>query len=282
MGRVAHIVCPFPPCTGEWWVGLDNSQTAVRVPLHMPEGDFELRDSYELRCPGALTTFSTMTEVPALITQDVEAMHRAYEHYLIRLAQHREQQERERDAASGKAGPYLGGPIGRPVDPNRPREDYFPGRPADAPEPGRDEQPAAPVPSGVEGHQLGRDAVDDSHAATVGLTRLALEQHGRAQEALSIVTDLLDRATAAAAAAETHIRSANALVVGAVGTGAGKPAPGEAMAEQTALAVDTLSGPDGGNLHNAINVAKIRAEMAHQQIVAAVSNGRAYIGLLGG
>lgn len=304
-----HVTCPFPPCTSEWWIGREPAQTRITVPFHWPEGDFPGHERYgDTRCPGAMAMYDCSTNDLALVAVSAEQINRAYENYLLWLAKTRDEQaaererreeflneveriegdrrreedQRQRDLDAQQAGPHIGGPVGRPVDWDRPREEYFPGRPADAPEPGPDEPPAAPLPKGVEGHHLGRDAVDDSHAATVGLTRLALEQHARAQEALSVVTELLERATAMAAVAETHVQSANALVISAVGTGAGKPAPGEAMAEQTALAVDTLSGTEGGNLHNAINLAKIRAETAHQQIAGATSNGQAYIGLLGG
>lgn len=301
-----HVVCPFPPCTAEWWVGGGHGQTIFEVPLHLPQG-FEGADRYDLRCPGALLRprLDGPDATPLYLPDDVELITRAYERHLLWLAKTHDEQAAERGTIDTTlddldrrdreneppispeppptAGTYIGGPLGRPADWERPREEYFPGRPADAPEPGPGDPPAGYVPSGVEGiHLTGRDAMDDSHAATVGLTRLALQQHAQAQEALSVVTELLERATAMAATAETHVQSANALVIGAVGTGAGKPAPAEALAEQTALAVDTLSGTQGGNLHNAINLAKIRAETAHQQIAGATSNGQAYIGLLGG
>jgi hypothetical protein len=301
-----HVTCPFPPCTGEWWIGGGPGQTIFEVPFHLPEG-FAGAERFNLRCPGALLRprIDGPDATPLYLPGDVELITRAYERHLLWLALSLDEQaaeQEELDAALDEIerrnreneppispeppateGAYVGGPLGRPVDWERPREEYFPGRPADAPEPGPGDPPAGYVPSGVEGiHLTGRDKVDDSHAATLGLTRLALEQHARAQEALSVVTELLERATTMAAVAETHVQSAQSLVISAVGTGAGKPAPGEAMAEQTALAVDTLSGTEGGNLHNAINLAKIRAETAHQQIAGATSNGQAYIGLLGG
>jgi len=306
----AHIACPFPPCDAEWTIGLAPGQTRVTVPFHYPSG-FEGAERYaDLRCPGALAMLDCSTLTIAMTPETAEQMNRAYETYLLWLAKsvderaadddlreqfldeverrdreqraRDEQDERDRDVAT--AGPYIGGPVGRPVNyDEHPFDEWFPvkARPDEGPQPG--EPPHAPVPAGVEAiHLSGRDEVDDSHAATVGLTRLAITQFGQAQEALAVVTDLLDRATAAAAIAETNVQSANALVKSAVGTGAGKPAPGEQMAEQSRLAVNTLSAADGSNLHNAINLGKIRAELAVQQIAGAVSNAEAYIGLLRG
>lgn len=278
----AHIECPFVPCTFSTYVGLAPGQEHVAVPFHQGEGGAHVTWIVEAGvCPGAGIVID-LTNDGRPRGADAEKMIKAYSDYRKRLAA-------ARDAAAAarkrlrEQPPFIGGPIGRPVDWERPRGEYFPGRPADAPEPGQGDAPSAPVPTGVEGHHLsGRDVMDDSHAATVGLTRLAIEQHAQAQEALSVVTELLERATAMAAVAETHVQSANALVTSAVGTGAGKPTPGEAMAEQSRLAADTMSSADGGNLHNAINLAKIRAETASQQIASATSNAQAYIGLLGG
>jgi hypothetical protein len=278
----ARIQCPFVPCTYSTHVGLAPGQEHVAVPFHQGEGGAHVTWIVEAGvCPGTGIVID-LTNDGRPRGADAEKMIKAYSDYRKRLVA-------ARDAAAAarkklrEQSPFIGGPVGRPVDWERPRGEYFPGRPADAPEPGQGEAPSAPVPTGVEGHHLsGRDAVDDSHAATVGLTRLALQQHGQAQEALSVVTELLERATAMAAVAETHVQSANSLVISAVGTGAGKPAAAEQMAEQTALATDTMSSSDGGNLHNAINLAKIRAETAHQQIAAATAHGQAYIGLLGG
>lgn len=281
----AVVRCPFPPCTAEWWVGLEAGQTRVSAPFHLPEGDFEGRDWFEIRCPGALTMFKSETEVLELTALSAEQVNRAYENYLLRLAQYHEQQDREAEAEQGKTGPYIGGPVGRPVDLTvHPVEQWFPGRPADAPEPGPGE-PAPSVPADVEGHRLqGREGtkMDDSHARTAQLTSLALGQLGQTQDVLARVTDMLDQATGLASAAEHQITSAQSLVVSAVGSGAGKPAPAEQMAEQTALAVNTVAGTEGGNLFNAINLSKIRVEAANQQIAGAVANGQAYLALLGG
>ena len=304
-----HITCPFPPCVEQWTIGIDPWQSRVTVPFHYPSG-FEGAERYaDLRCPGAMAMYDCSTRDLALDAQSAEQVNRAYENYLLWLAKSHDEQaaEREQHAEAERLreqldaeqraeeerskradylrslSPHLRAPIGRPADPDRDETYYFPvkARPDDGPQPG--EPPHAPVPEGVDAiHLTGRDAVDDSHAATVGLTRLALQQHGQAQEALSVVTELLERATAMAAVAETHVQSANSLVISAVGTGAGKPPAAEQMAEQTALATDTMSSSDGGNLHNAINLAKIRAETANQQIAAATAHGQAYIGLLGG
>jgi hypothetical protein len=282
-----HVICPFPPCAAEWTVGLHPGQSRVSVPFHLPEG-FEGSEHYDVRCPGALTMYDCSTRELTLDPESDERIQRAYEAYLLRLAraadEQAEEERRNRAEYIESLPPHIGAPIGRPANLDLDDTVYFPvkARPDEGPQPG--EAPHAPIPEGVEAHYLpGRDAaVDDSHAATVGLTRLAITQFGQAQEALSVVTDLLDRAIAAAAIAETNVQAGNSLVTSAVGTGAGKPTPAEHMAEHSRLAMNTLSALDGTNLHNAISVGQVRAGLAVQQLTAAVTNAQSYIGLLGG
>lgn len=163
--------------------------------------------------------------------------------------------------------------------PERPREESFPGRPADAPEPGAGEEPAAPVPTGVGGdHFTGRGMSDSSHSTTRGLAELAVNQMGVTQDLLSRMTNALDEVETLAVAAEQQVRSVQGLVVACVGTGQRAPESGERMAEQTALAVDTIAGND--NILGAVRVAKARVDAAFSQIHSAAENGRAYIGQL--
>jgi len=278
---VVHLVCPFPPCTAEWWVGREPGQTRFPVPFHMPQG-FEGAERYELRCPGAVHTLRGEGDEPReLDAPSNEAMNRAYEHHLVQLAIEHERAEREREAERGKQAPHLGYPVGRPVDYARSTDMYFPGRPADAPEPGPGEAPTAPVDFGnVAGHHLGRAAMDNAHDTTKGLVILARAKMQEAVGKLAGCAAALNGATGIAVMAEIEATAGNALVIAAVGTGAGKPAPAEQMAEQMALAVDTIMGPDGGNVFNAIEVAKIRVETASQQLTAAIEQANRYVALL--
>jgi len=274
-----HIVCPFPPCTAEWWVGREPGQTRFPIPFHMPQG-FEGAQRYELRCPGAVLTVRGDGDEPnELDAPSNEIINRAYEHHLIQLAIEHERAERQAEAERGKQAPHLGYPVGRPVDFERSTDMYFPGRPADAPEPGPGEAPSQPVDFGnVAGHHLGRSAVENAHETTKGLARLAVVELGKTQDVLSSVTDALDAAEAQGVAAEALIHASSALVKAAVGTGANTNAAGEQMAEQTALAKATIGGENADNIQVAIQLAKIRVELAVQQIAAAVTKANEYIG----
>lgn len=274
-----HIVCPFPPCTAEWWVGREPGQTRFPVPFHMPQG-FEGADGYELRCPGAVQTLKGEGDEPnELDPPAVEQMDRAYETLLIRLATERERAERAAEAEQAKQHPHIGFNVGRkPNLSQHGTEMYFPGRPADAPEPGPGEAPAQPVEIG-QGHHLGRAAMDNAHDTTRGLVQIAIPRMEEAIGKLSGCVNALNGATGIATMAEIEATAANALVIAAVGTGAGKPAPAEQMAEQMALAVDTIMGPDD-NIFNAIELAKIRVTVAIQQLTAAVEQARQYVALL--
>lgn len=275
-----HIVCPFPPCTAEWWTGANPGQTGFEVPFHMPQG-FEGAERYELRCPGALIVMHAEGKGPGTMSgPDYERVTRAYEHHLLRLNIERERAEREADAAGPKASPHLGFPVGRPVDHELSTDMYFPGRPADAPEPGPGEAPAQPVDFGnVAGHHLGRAAVENAHDTTRGLILLAIPRIEEAIGKLSGVVNALNGATGIATMAEIEATAAAALITAAVGTGAGKPTSAEQMAEQMALAIDTIMGPDG-NIFNAIEVAKIRVTAAIQSLTAALQKAREYVALL--
>jgi len=242
----------------------------------MPQG-FEGAERYELRCPGAVQTLKGDGDEPTdLDPPAVEQMNRAYETHLIRLATEREQAERAAEAEQGRAGPHIGFPVGRPVDHERSTDMYFPGRPADAPEPGPGE-PHPQVEIG-QGHHLGRAAVDNSHDTTRGLVQLAIPRMEEAIGKLAGCVNTLNGATGIATMAEIEATAANALVIAAVGTGAGKPAAAEAMAEQMAMGVDTIMGED--NVFNAIEVGKIRVTAAIQQLTAAVEQARQYVALL--
>jgi hypothetical protein len=301
-----HIVCPFPPCTAEWWIGGGHGQTIFEVPLHLPQG-FEGADRYDLRCPGALLRprLDGPDATPLYLPDDVELITRAYERHLLWLAKTHDEQAAERGAIDAtlndldrrdreneppispepppSAGAYMGGPLGRPADWERPREEYFPGRPADAPEPGPGDPPAGYVPSGVEGiHLTGRDAMDNAHDTTKGLVLLAMAKMNETQGKLAGCAAALGGAVGLATMAEMEATAGNALVIAAVGTGAGKPRSAEAMAEQMAVAVDTIMGEghEGGNLFNAIEIARIRVEAAAQQIAAALQQAEQYVALL--
>jgi hypothetical protein len=255
-------------------MGLDPGAGVVQVPLHLPQG-FEGAEHYDLRCPGAIGFVSRTGEMNAG-TADV--VNRAYENYLIRLAHEHEAAERAAEAAKGKSGPYVGFPVGRPVDPDRPAEQWFPGRPADAPEPGPGEShPAVEIGTG---HHLGRAAVDNAHDTTRGLVMLAITRMRETQRKLGGCINALNGATGLTTMAEMEVTAGNALVIAAVGTGAGKPQSAQQMAEQMALACDTIMGPNGQNVFNAIEVAKIRATVAIQQITSAIQQAEQYVALL--
>jgi hypothetical protein len=246
----------------------------------MPQG-FAGAERYELRCPGAVQTIKGEGDEPnELSPRAVEQMNRAYEEHLRRLIIERERAERAAEAEGPKASPHLGFPVGRPVDHERSTDMYFPGRPADAPEPGPGES-HPPVEIG-QGHHLGRAAVDNAHDTTRGLVQLAIPRMEETIGKLTGCINALNGATGATTMAEIDATAANALIIAAVGTGAGKPAPAEAMAEQMAMGVDTIMGEsaDGGNIYNAIEVAKIRVTAAIQQVSAAVEQARQYVSLL--
>lgn len=276
-----HLVCPFPPCTAEWWIGRSPGQTRFPVPFHMPQG-FDGSGRYDLRCPGASHTVIGEGDEPnELDPPSVEAMSRAYEYHLTKLAVERDRAQRELDAEQAKQHPHLGFPVGRPVDHERSTDMYFPGRPADAPEPGPGEAPAAPVDYGnVAGHHLGRAAMDNAHDTTRGLVILAKAKMEEARGKLAGLAAALNGAVGIATMAEIEATAGGALVTAAVGSGHGKPQPAEAMAEQMAMAIDTIMGPDGGNVFNAIEIARIRTETASQQLTAAIAQAERYIALL--
>jgi hypothetical protein len=121
--------------------------------------------------------------------------------------------------------------------------------------------------------------VENAHDTTRGLILLAIPRIEEAIGKLSGVVNALNGATGIATMAEIEATAANALVIAAVGTGAGKPASAEQMAEQMALAIDTIMGPDG-NIFNAIEVAKIRVTAAIQSLTAALQKAREYVALL--
>jgi hypothetical protein len=270
----AHVYCPYPPCKAEWWIGVEPGAVFVSIPLHKPEG-FEGAEWYTLRCPGAL---GLVTPEGELNVQTAGVVNRAYEHYMLALAHHREKAEREAEAERGKTAPHIGFPVGRPVDPNRPADQWFPGRPADAPEPGPGE--AHPQVEIGTGHHLGRAAVDNAHDTTKGLVILAMAKMRESQGKLAGCAAALNGSIGIATMAEIEATAGNTLVIAAVGTGAGKPRPAEAMAEQMAMAIDTIMGPNGGNIFNAIEVARIRVETASQQLTAAISQAEQYVALL--
>lgn len=272
----AHVYCPFPPCRAEWWVGLEPGATYVSIPLHMPQG-FEGSERFTVRCPGALGLVLPDTGEMSGSTADL--VNRAYENFLIWLAHKHEREERAAEAARGAAGPHIGFPVGRAVDPDRPDEQWFPGRPADAPEPGPGESHPVVDHGNVAGHHLGRAAVDNAHDTTRGLVLLALTRMRETQGKLMGAQHALNGVTGIVTMAEIEATAANALVIAAVGTGAGKPRPAEAMAEQMAMAVDTLMGRDG-NIFTATELAKIRVETMAQQMAAAIQNAEQYIALL--
>lgn len=157
-------------------------------------------------------------------------------------------------------------------------DDYFPGRPADAPEPGVGEPPAAPAPLDA-GYALGKAEMENSHATTKGLAMLARNQMGLTQDLLARITAALEEAEMLAVAAESQIRSVQGLVVACVGTGAGASSSGERMAEQTALAVSTLSS-DTNSVLVAVRLTKSRVESAHEQMASAAEQAAAYIATL--
>jgi hypothetical protein len=119
---------------------------------------------------------------------------------------------------------------------------------------------------------------DSSHSTTRGLAELSVNQMGITQDLLARITNALDEAESIAIAAESQVRSVQGLVVACVGTGDRAPESGERMAEQTALAVDTIAG--GDNILMAIQVAKNRVQNAHDQIASGAEHGRRYIGQL--
>lgn len=262
-----HLKCPFPPCTAEWWFGNLAQNT---IPPHQAEG-FATAAVWLPWCPGTMTAYKPDSQ--ELTEPDKAKIERAYQQYLARQA------ETVREPEDVYSGEYLGAPIGRPVDPDRDRDEFFPGRPADAPEPGPGE--AHPAVEIGTGHHLGKAAMDNAHGTAAGLAGLAINQMGLTQDLLARLTSALDEAESLAQAAESQITAVQSLVISAVGTGEGTGEGGNKMAEQTALAVDTIGGGEGGNIFNAINVAKIRVELAHQQVAAAVDGGNQYIAGLG-
>lgn len=269
------------PCTGRWVV----SGTTWQVPFHTIRGPSVpplLRGKFT--CPGALVglRFGTtepdtpsmiaMEERGAIYQQRVEEIKRAEQ---ARIAQLRA------EAGEVDEEPELR-PEGHAPDTETHGEViYFPGRPADAPEPGPGESATQPVDYGnVAGHHLGKAAMEDAHATARALTILARDKMNETLGKLAGCANALNGSVGLATMAEMEATAAQALVIAAVGTGAGKPTPAEQMAEQTALAVSTIMGTEGDNIFNAIEVARIRVELAAQQLTAAVEQANQYIALL--
>lgn len=236
---------------------------------------FEGTEHYTLRCPGALSfVHGDDGEPRTLTTPDADRIDRAHTNYLARIASERERAERAAEAEPGKSRPYLGGPVGRPPRPFPP-EVYFPGRPADAPEPGPGEF-APPPPAGVEGIPLtGRDDSMSDREQLKGLALIAAGQLGQANGVLDRAKTALDECAQLVIAAEHQMRSAQALVMRAVGTGAGAPPAGEQMAEYTMLAVSTIAG-GSGSLASTLTIALRRLQDLQTQVSAAESNARQY------
>jgi hypothetical protein len=233
------------------------------------------------KCPGALVNFRFGTNEPNTPDRLGMAERAAiYEQRVEEFTAAEAEEVARRRAASTEPETPKGIPEGREPDLTEGKIIYFPGRPADAPEPGPGEAAAQTVDYGnVAGHHLGRTAVENAHDTTRGLILLAIPRIEEAIGKLSGVVNALNGATGIATMAEIEATAANALVIAAVGTGAGKPASAEQMAEQMALAIDTIMGPDG-NIFNAIEVAKIRVTAAIQSLTAALQKAREYVALL--
>jgi len=276
-----RIDCPFLPCEAWWNVGPNVWQ----VPYHSIRGaSVPGIFRHVFKCPGALVGLRFGTAEPD--TPSMAAMAERAAIYEARVeewqAAERERVERLRATGGDIDETPLITPEGRkPTDSTPGNVLYFPGRPADAPEPGPGEEPAQVVEIGT-GHHLGRAAVDNAHDTTRGLVQLAIPRMEETIGKLTGCINALNGATGITTMAEVEATAANALIIAAVGTGAGKPAPAEAMAEQMAMGVDTIMGEsaDGGNIYNAIEVAKIRVTAAIQQVSAAVEQARQYVSLL--
>lgn len=279
MSATHRIDCPFPPCEAWWNVGPNvwqvpyHSIRGATVP-HVFAGVF--------KCPGALVNFRFGTNEPN--TPDRIGMAERAAIYEARVEEwsevERERVERLRAANTEPETPK-GIPEGREPDLSEGRIIFFPGRPADAPEPGPGERPAQPVDHGnVAGHHLGRAAVENAHDTTKALVQLAKGKMSETKTKLDGCAAALGGATGLATMAEIEVSAAGALVVAAVGSGHGKPQCAQRMAEQVALAVDTIYGPGGANIFNGIEVAKVRVEIAAQQLAAAIAQAEQYIALL--
>lgn len=278
MTATHRIDCPFPPCEA-WW---NVAANVWRVPYHNVRGP-SVPPSFRgaFKCPGALVGLRFGTSEPD--TPSRAAMSHRASVYWARvegvMEAERERVERLRAEGGDVDETPLITPEGRePTDPTPGNILYFPGRPADAPEPGPGES-HPPVEIG-QGHHLGRSAVDNAHDTTRGLAQLAVNELGKTQEVLSTITAALDAAEAQGVAAEALIHAASALVTAAVGTGENANAAGNEMAEQTAVSLSTIGGDNADNIQAAIQVAKIRVELAVQQIAAAVTKANEYIASL--
>jgi hypothetical protein len=273
-----RLVCPFPPCSG-WW---NVSANVWQVPYHNVIGPNVPPLFRHFKCPGALVNFHLGTD--RILSADRQGLIDRGEIYWARLAEWRASERRATEAAQAantEPETPMMLPEGRPPDLTEGKIIYFPGRPADAPEPGAGEAATQPVDYGnVAGHHLGRAEVDNAHDTTRGLVVLAMAKMRETQGKLAACGNALDGAVGIATMAEMEVTAGNALVVAAVGSGADKPSPAEAMAEQMAVAVDTIMGPDGGNVFNAIEVARIRVETASQQVAAALTQAEQYLALL--
>ena len=108
-----------------------------------------------------------------------------------------------------------------------------------------------------------------------GLAMIAAGQLGQVNGVLDRAKQALDECAQLVIAAEHQLRSAQALVTRAVGTGAGAPPSGEQMAEYTMLAVSTVAG-GSGSLASTLTIALRRLQDLQTQVSAAESNARQY------
>jgi hypothetical protein len=275
-----RIDCPFPPCNAWWNVHFNVTQ----VPYHNLRGADVPEIFQRFKCPGSLTNFYIGTSNP--LEPDVKRMQRGMQIYTQRVEEWRAAEKRRIERLRAENGDADEAPLIAPegreaIDPTPGNPLYFPGRPADAPEPGPGEEPAQTVDKGnIAGHRLGRAEMEDAHATARALTILARDKMNETLTKLAGCGHALNGSVGLATMAEIEATAAQALVIAAVGTGSGKPAPAEQMAEQTALGVSTIMGTQGDNIFNAIEVARIRVELAAQQITAAIEQANQYIALL--
>jgi len=276
--RTHRIDCPFPPCDA-WW---NVSANVTQVPYHNLRGMDIPPIFHKFRCPGSLTNFYLGTNNP--LQADVERMRRGLALYEQRVEEWRTAEAyrvEQLRAAEGEAVDETPRLIqeGKEPDLSEGTVVYFPGRPADAPEPGPNDEPAQVLPMG-SGYKAGKAEMSDAHETTRELTVLARNKMQETISKLQACAAALNGAVGLATMAEAEMTAASALSIAAVGSGHGKPQPAERMAEQTALAVSTIMGTEGGNIFNAIEVSRIRVETAAQQLASAVDNANQYIALL--
>lgn len=163
--------------------------------------------------------------------------------------------------------------IGR--EPDRPRDDYFPGRPADVPEPGVGERPAGLVPWDIGGGLLGRAAVDNARDQLRTLLTMAIEEMGAAQDTLARMTALVDSVGALAEAVKSNLTATSGLLAAAIGTGDGLSAPPEPAARmqaQVAAAVEGVTRSESSITESL----KVKIEQTFSQVGAAIEAAREY------